>query len=211
MRRTRPRLRIVPRASAFRARRSRRGWRASRALPTGWRRSAGSGRVLFINDSKATNADAAAKALASFDYIYWIAGGLAKAGGLAGWKASTRRSASAYFIGDAAEAFSRSSRRRACRIRSAARWRRPSPTRPAMRRPPSDAEPVVLLSPACASFDQFPNFKARGDAFRAIVAGLRGIAIRGSGARHETDPHRPQRDRRMVVFRRPPSSSARCC
>ena len=139
------------------------------------------GRVLFINDSKATNADAAAKALASFDAIYWIAGGLAKSGGLAGLESFFPKIRRAYFIGDAAAEFSRSvgstlphevagtlDAAVACAARDAAAS--------------GDAEPVVLLSPACASYDQFPNFMARGDAFRAIVASLDGVALRETRA-----------------------------
>jgi UDP-N-acetylmuramoylalanine--D-glutamate ligase len=139
------------------------------------------GRVLFINDSKATNADAAAKALASFDQIYWIAGGLAKAGGLAGLESYYQRIRRAYFIGDAASEFSRSvegavpnaiSGTLEAAVAAAAREALAS----------HDPEPVVLLSPACASFDQFPNFEVRGNAFRAAVAALEDVTMRGAEA-----------------------------
>jgi UDP-N-acetylmuramoylalanine--D-glutamate ligase len=139
------------------------------------------GRVLYINDSKATNADAASKALASFDCVYWIAGGLAKAGGIDGLEEFYPKIRKAYFIGDAAEAFAakvggalphRISRTLEAAVQDATRDAAAS----------SDAEPIVLLSPACASFDQFTSFYARGDAFRAIVAGLGGIRLKGAGA-----------------------------
>ena len=139
------------------------------------------GRVLFINDSKATNADAAAKALASFTSIYWIAGGLAKAGGLAGLERYFPEIRHAYFIGDAAAAFSRAvegalpnriSGTLDAAVADAARDALAS----------GDAEPVVLLSPACASFDQFPNFEVRGNAFRAAVAALSGVHMRSAEA-----------------------------
>jgi UDP-N-acetylmuramoylalanine--D-glutamate ligase len=139
------------------------------------------GRVLFINDSKATNADAAAKALASFTSIYWIAGGLAKAGGLAGLERYFPKIRKAYFIGDAASEFSRATQGAlpnrisgtlAAAVADAARDALGS----------GDAEPVVLLSPACASFDQFPNFEVRGEAFRAAVAALPGVTMRSGEA-----------------------------
>jgi UDP-N-acetylmuramoylalanine--D-glutamate ligase len=137
------------------------------------------GRVLFVNDSKATNADAASKALASFDAIYWIAGGLAKAGGIAGLEGFYPKIRHAYFIGAAAEDFARHvgdaipytiSGTLDAAIRDAARDAAAS----------ADAEPVVLLSPACASFDQFASFYARGDAYRASVAKLDGIRMKGA-------------------------------
>ncbi len=139
------------------------------------------GRVLFINDSKATNADAAAKALASFDDIYWIAGGLAKAGGLSGLEVFFPKVRRAYLIGEAAEAFAAHlgeavphqisvTLERA--VQEAARDALAS----------SDPAAVVLLSPACASYDQFPSFTARGDAFKAIVGALGGITLRADEA-----------------------------
>lgn len=146
------------------------------------------GRVLFINDSKATNADAAAKALASFDSIYWIAGGLAKAGGLAGLEGFWPRIRRAYLIGDAASAFSAQigdgvphqiSGTLEAAIAAAARDAAEDTGR---------AEPVVLLSPACASYDQFPSFTARGDAFKAIVRAMPGFAARASEAATNTVP-----------------------
>ena len=128
------------------------------------------GKVLFVNDSKATNADAAEKALLSFDDIFWILGGKAKAGGIEPLRPLFGRIAKAYLIGEAARGF----RARRCegdvrlRILRDAR-RRDRIARRATRRRATAEEPVVLLSPACASYDQFANFEKRGDAFREQV------------------------------------------
>ncbi len=136
------------------------------------------GRVLFVNDSKATNADAAEKALASFDDIYWIAGGIAKEGGLSGLEPYFPKIRRAYFIGQAAEDFARA-------VGETLPHRISGTLEAAINEAASDAaasdapEPVVLLSPACASFDQFPNFEIRGDAFRSRVEAL--AAREGSG------------------------------
>lgn len=136
------------------------------------------GRVLFVNDSKATNADAAAKALASFSRIYWIAGGLAKEGGIASLSRFFPRIAKAYLIGEAAPQFGATlggsapftiSQTLAAAVRHAAEDASTDP----------HGEPVVLLSPACASFDQFANFERRGEAFRAEVEKLTGPAVAG--------------------------------
>ncbi len=138
------------------------------------------GRVLFVNDSKATNADAAAKALASFPRIYWIAGGRPKEGGIASLTQFFPRVARAYLIGEAANDFARtladvphvvSGTLTAALARAAA----DAVADPA-------AEPVVLLSPACASYDQFQNFERRGDAFRALVRQLNGVTSQGEAA-----------------------------
>src|SRR5690606_38576669 len=116
------------------------------------------GRVLFVNDSKATNADAAAPALSSFQRIYWIAGGLPKEGGIATLRGFFPRIAKAYLIGEAAPAF-------AATIGEAAPYEISGTLEAAVahaaREAANDphAEPVVLLSPACASFDQFKNFE----------------------------------------------------
>ena len=139
------------------------------------------GRVLFINDSKATNADAAAKALASFDTIYWIAGGIAKAGGLEGLERFYPKIRHAYFIGDAAAEFGRFvGEKLPHRISGTLDAAVAAAARDALAS--GDAAPVVLLSPACASFDQFPNFEVRGNAFRAAVAALGGVTMRSTGA-----------------------------
>ena len=132
------------------------------------------GSVLFVNDSKATNADAAGKALASFTDIYWIAGGRPKAGGLAGLEPFFPNIARAYLIGEAADAF-------AAQLGSEVDHVRCGTLDRAIEAAAQDAsrsggkEPVVLLSPACASYDQFANFEARGEAFRTIVMGLDGV------------------------------------
>jgi len=134
--------------------------------------------VLFVNDSKATNADAAARALASFPDVFWIAGGKPKAGGIAPLAPFFPRVRKAYLIGEAAEDFARTlgtdvphtlcgTLDRA--LDEAARDAAASGL----------AEPVVLLSPACASFDQFPNFEVRGDAFRTQVRALPGVTAKG--------------------------------
>lgn len=132
------------------------------------------GRVLFVNDSKATNADAAAPALSSFPRIYWIAGGLAKEGGIDALRSFFPRVAKAYLIGEAAPAFSAT-------LGGAADYEISGTLEAALGHAAADAardetgEVVVLLSPACASFDQFRNFEIRGDAFREAVLALEGI------------------------------------
>jgi len=132
------------------------------------------GRALFVNDSKATNADAAEKALASFTDIYWILGGKAKEGGIEPLRPYFPRIRKAYLIGEASDAFART-------LEGALPYERCGTLDTATARAALDAlggearEPVVLLSPACASYDQFANFEKRGDAFRALVQGLPAI------------------------------------
>jgi UDP-N-acetylmuramoylalanine--D-glutamate ligase len=132
------------------------------------------GRVLFINDSKATNADSAAKALGSFHDIFWIAGGRPKTGGITGLTEFFPRIRKAYLIGEAAEEFAATLDGKVAHeidgvlsaaIDAAARDAEASDAQ----------EPVVLLSPACASFDQYPNFEVRGKAFTDIVLALPGV------------------------------------
>lgn len=136
------------------------------------------GNVLFVNDSKATNADAAAPALSSFQRIYWIAGGLAKEGGIGSLQSFFPRIAKAYLIGEAAPAFSAT-------LGEAAPYEISGTLAAAVEHAARDAardeaeEVVVLLSPACASFDQFKNFEVRGDAFRAAVLALDGVKAIG--------------------------------
>jgi UDP-N-acetylmuramoylalanine--D-glutamate ligase len=129
------------------------------------------GKVRLINDSKATNADAAAKALACFDDIYWIAGGRAKDGGISSLASFFPRIRKAYLIGEAADAFAETLKGKLpvelCGTLDAAAA---AAAADAVKTVAS--APVVLLSPACASFDQFCDFEARGDAFRALAAKL---------------------------------------
>jgi UDP-N-acetylmuramoylalanine--D-glutamate ligase len=138
------------------------------------------GNVAFVNDSKATNADAAEKALSSFDNIYWIAGGIAKAGGIAPLAPYFPRLAKAYLIGAAAADFAKTLHGKVPFVMSetleqavaAAARDAGTSTRP---------NPVVLLSPACASFDQYKNFEVRGEAFAAAVAAVPGIQMAQGG------------------------------
>ena len=139
------------------------------------------GNVLFINDSKATNADAAAPALSSFPRIYWIAGGLPKEGGIEPLRGFFARIAKAYLIGEAAPAFSAT-------LGEAVPYEISGTLAAAVEHAAADAagdgggEAVVLLSPACASFDQFKNFEVRGEAFRQAVDAIEGVKPIG-GAR----------------------------
>ncbi|WP_062204589.1 UDP-N-acetylmuramoyl-L-alanine--D-glutamate ligase [Aureimonas sp. AU12] len=133
------------------------------------------GRVLFVNDSKATNADAAAPALASFERIHWIAGGLPKEGGIATLEPLFSRIAKAYLIGEAAPAFAASlGERIPYEISGTLDVAVENAARDAAR---SGEEEVVLLSPACASFDQFRNFEVRGESFRRAVEELPAIQL----------------------------------
>ncbi|MCC6887699.1 MAG: UDP-N-acetylmuramoyl-L-alanine--D-glutamate ligase [Hyphomicrobiales bacterium] len=132
------------------------------------------GRVLFVNDSKATNADSAAQALACFSDIYWIAGGRPKTGGLSTLAGFFPRIRKAYLVGEAAAPFAAELAGKVPHVVAGTLDR-------AVALAARDAqaadvtEPVVLLSPACASFDQFPNFEVRGDTFRALVQSLPGL------------------------------------
>ncbi|MGR9164488.1 UDP-N-acetylmuramoyl-L-alanine--D-glutamate ligase [Rhizobium leguminosarum] len=134
------------------------------------------GRVVFINDSKATNADAAAPALSSYDRIYWIAGGLPKTGGITTLAPYFPRIAKAYLIGEAAAEF-------AATLGEAVPYEISGTLERAVAHAAADADrdessaSAVMLSPACASFDQYKNFEVRGDAFVGHVAALDGIAM----------------------------------
>lgn len=127
------------------------------------------GRVRFVNDSKATNADAARQALSSYDRSFWIAGGRAKGGGIDDLEDLFPRVVEAFLIGEAAGPFAarlgdtphRISGDMASAVIAAAEAAAAT-----------GREEVVLLSPAAASFDQYPDFEARGEAFRAAVLNL---------------------------------------
>ncbi len=129
------------------------------------------GRVRFVDDSKATNPAAAARSLACFEAIHWIAGGRPKPGGFAALRRFAPRIRALYAIGEAAAELVATFRdliparccgtlERAVREAHAGACRDPAPA------------PVVLLAPACASFDQFPDYAARGRAFAALVRTL---------------------------------------
>jgi UDP-N-acetylmuramoylalanine--D-glutamate ligase len=132
------------------------------------------GNVLFVNDSKGTNADAAAHALSSFADIFWIAGGKPKLGGIAGLTEYFPRIRKAYLIGEAAEEFAHT-------LGAAAPNEISGTLEVAVANAARDAEAsglaeaVVLLSPACASFDQYRNFEIRGARFRELVTALPGL------------------------------------
>jgi len=138
--------------------------------------------VSYVNDSKATNAEAAARALTSYSDIYWIAGGRAKDGGIDSLKDELASVRHAYLIGEAAEAFAASLEGRAANTRSGDLE---NAVKQAHELALSEGlGGIVLLSPACASFDQYANFELRGDAFKAIVKNLPGErqAISAGGA-----------------------------
>ncbi|MEM6890539.1 MAG: UDP-N-acetylmuramoyl-L-alanine--D-glutamate ligase [Pseudomonadota bacterium] len=120
------------------------------------------GGVRFVNDSKATNVDSAAKALSAFSNVRWICGGLEKDGGLDGLCAATSGVRKAYVIGRDAEGFALQLNVETAICRTMAQ---------AVADAVSDAEKgdVVLLAPAAASFDQYDNFEQRGDDFIAEV------------------------------------------
>jgi UDP-N-acetylmuramoylalanine--D-glutamate ligase len=130
--------------------------------------------TLFVNDSKGTNADATAKALASFPEIFWIAGGKPKTGGIDSLAEFFPRIRKAYLIGEAAQQF-------AATLQGRVPYEISETLEQAVPAAAGDAaasglaEPVVLLSPACASFDQYRNFELRGTRFRELVTALPGV------------------------------------
>jgi UDP-N-acetylmuramoylalanine--D-glutamate ligase len=139
------------------------------------RKKTEAGSVLFVNDSKATNADSAAKALSSFNDIFWIAGGKPKTGGIVSLAEFFPRIKKAYLIGEAAQDFAET-------LEGKVPYEISGTLSKAVEAAAHDAqasglkEPVVLLSPACASFDQYPNFEIRGKAFVDAVMTLPGVA-----------------------------------
>lgn len=129
------------------------------------------GRVVFVNDSKATNADATAPALSSYERIYWIAGGVSKEGGIASLSPLFANIAKAYLIGRDADAFAET-------LEGAVPVTMSGTLEQAVAQAAEDAasDPAalvaVMLSPACASFDQYKNFEQRGEAFVSHVRAL---------------------------------------
>ncbi|MGH6951483.1 MAG: glutamate ligase domain-containing protein, partial [Vitreimonas sp.] len=127
--------------------------------------------VRFINDSKATNANAAAQALDVYPRVYWIAGGVAKDGGIDELEPFFPRIAKAYLIGQSAGDFSDALRGKVT-VAMAGNLEAAVKQAFADARASREPDPVVLLSPACASFDQFRSYEDRGDRFKAFVAAL---------------------------------------
>ncbi len=129
------------------------------------------GKISFVNDSKATNAEATARALSVAEDIFWIAGGKAKDGGVTALRDKLNRVRSVYLIGEAAPLFEE-------QLRGAAHCVLCGDLETAVMKASEDAAksdasaPTILLSPACASFDQFSNFEVRGEAFRTLVSNL---------------------------------------
>ncbi|WP_411286311.1 UDP-N-acetylmuramoyl-L-alanine--D-glutamate ligase [Phenylobacterium sp.] len=128
------------------------------------------GRVRFVNDSKATNTDAARQALSSYPKVYWIAGGQPKAGGIEALADLFGRVEKAYLVGEAMPEFAQT-------LKGKASVAECGTIAQAVAQAYSDAaaagqDAIVLLSPAAASFDQFADFEARGEAFRSAVQDL---------------------------------------
>ena len=135
--------------------------------------------VTYVNDSKATNADAAARALACYDTVYWIAGGQAKEGGIGPLMPLAGRIRHAFLIGEAAQSMAEElamagERDGAVPVSHSGDLATALAAARALALSEGAADPAVLLSPACASFDQFEDFEARGDAFRDLVEALPG-------------------------------------
>ena len=130
------------------------------------------GGVQFVNDSKATNADAAEKALKTYDDIYWIIGGVAKEGGIEPLTKYFSKIRHAYLIGEASEMFAKT-------LEGKVSYKRCDTLDKAFAAATADAtreklpKAAVVLSPACASFDQFPNFEVRGAAFVKLYNDLK--------------------------------------
>ncbi|OLF73927.1 UDP-N-acetylmuramoylalanine--D-glutamate ligase [Maricaulis sp. W15] len=127
--------------------------------------------ITYINDSKATNAEAAVQALGCYERVRWIVGGRAKEGGLAAARSQFHRVEKAYLIGEAAERFARElDGNIACELCGDLAGALTAATRDAGADPAPGQ--IILLSPAAASFDQFTSYEARGDTFRELVGTL---------------------------------------
>ena len=150
-------------------------------LPHRQERVASVGNVTYINDSKATNADATARALSSYKNIYWIIGGQAKEGGVAPLAGYFDRIRHAFLIGEASDLF-------AGQLDGKLPYSRCGDLQSALTAAHDRAQreasgpAVVLLSPACASWDQWSSYEHRGDAFRAMARALPGAETLGRAA-----------------------------
>jgi UDP-N-acetylmuramoylalanine--D-glutamate ligase len=138
------------------------------------------GKVRFVNDSKATNTDAARQAMSSYAKFYWIVGGQPKTGGIDALQDLFPRVEKAYLIGEAAPAFAKVLQGKAAVAECGA-------MEAAVAQAFADAhasgqDAIVLLSPACASFDQYADFEERGEDFRAAVQRLAGGGVDAKGA-----------------------------
>jgi len=157
------------------------GLRTYPGLPHRQERVAAVGKVVYVNDSKATNADAAARALSSYDEIYWILGGQAKEGGVAPLAMYFNRIRHAFLIGEATDLF-------AGQLEGKLPYSRCGDLQSALDAAHALAQreaagpAVVLLSPACASWDQWKSYEHRGDAFRAMARALPGAESLGRAA-----------------------------
>jgi len=161
------------------------GMKTYAGLPHRQERVAAVGNIVYINDSKATNADATARALSSYDDIYWILGGQAKEGGVAPLASYFDRIRHAFLIGEATELFAgqlegKLPYSRCGDLQSALDAAHALAQREAQGEGKGPA--VVLLSPACASWDQWKSYEHRGDAFRAMARALPGAEILGRAA-----------------------------
>ena len=157
------------------------GLKTYAGLPHRQERVASVGAVTYVNDSKATNADATARALSSYDDIYWILGGQAKEGGVAPLAPWFERIRHAFLIGEATELF-------AGQLEGKVAYSRCGDLKSALDAAHELAQreakgaAVVLLSPACASWDQWKSYEHRGDAFRAMARALPGAQSLGRAA-----------------------------
>ena len=161
------------------------GLKSYPGLPHRQERVASVGNVIYVNDSKATNADATARALSSYRDIYWILGGQAKEGGVTPLTPWFDRIRHAFLIGEATDlfagqlegklAYSRCGDLQSALDAAHARAQRGT-------RREAGGQAVVLLSPACASWDQWKSYEHRGDAFRAMARALPGAQSLGRAA-----------------------------
>jgi UDP-N-acetylmuramoylalanine--D-glutamate ligase len=158
-----------------------RGIRSYPGLPHRQEQVAAAGKVVYVNDSKATNADATARALSSYRDIYWILGGQAKEGGVESLEPWFDRIRHAFLIGEATELFAR-------QLEGKLPFDRCGDLQSALDAAHARAQAeatspaVVLLSPACASWDQWRSYEHRGDAFREMARALPGAERVGKAA-----------------------------
>ncbi|MGB1027864.1 MAG: UDP-N-acetylmuramoyl-L-alanine--D-glutamate ligase [Rhodospirillaceae bacterium] len=128
--------------------------------------------IEYVNDSKATNADAADKAMDCYDDIYWIVGGRPAEGGINALSRHFPHVRKAFLIGEAEAAFAEVLGKAGVALERCGTLDRAVKAAHEAAQADAIEDAAILLSPACKSWDQFPNFETRGDAFRSLVQGL---------------------------------------